>query len=121
MVRAMLQHNTAAEAAHTEARRAHIAHAAVVSLHALCCGAPVVMLLLASAATSAASGFITRTHGFLHQHELWLIAVSFSLLVLGGVSEWRARQAGLRRFPVLFALSFACLIANAAILIVHRL
>ncbi len=121
----MLQHNSseaaADGAAHGHARRAHIAHAAVVAIHALCCGAPIVLLLVASAATSAAGGFVTQTHAFLHGHELWLIALSAALILGGAWAEWRARQSGHKRFPVLFALSLACLLANVAIVAVHRI
>lgn len=116
----MLQHN-AAEGAERSARHAHIAHAAVVSLHALCCGAPIALLLVASLAATAAGGFIRETHAFLHGHELWLLAMSALLIAIGGYAEWRAWRGGLRRFPALFALSCACLIANIAIVGAHRL
>jgi len=115
----MLQHNIAS-GAEDHARRAHLAHAMVVAIHGLCCGAPIVLLLIASAATSAAGGFVTQTHAFLHGHELWLIGISAALIAGGAYAEWRARQAGARRFPVLFALSLACLVANVAIVAVHR-
>ncbi len=118
MFGAMLQHNTPAA---RSAEHAHIAHAAVVSLHALCCGAPIVLLVIASASATAAGGFIRQTHAFLHGHELWLIALSASLIAVGAFAEWRAYQGGLRRFPALFALSCACLVANLAILAMHRL
>lgn len=121
----MLQHNSNEAAgdgaASGHARRAHLAHAAVVAIHALCCGAPIVLLLVASAATSAAGGFVTTTHAFLHGHELWLIALSAALIAGGAWAEWRAREAGHKRFPVLFALSLACLVANVAIVAVHRI
>lgn len=115
----MLQHNTAASA--RSARQAHWAHAAVVAIHALCCGAPIVLLLVASAAATAAGGFILKAHAFLHGHELWLISLSALLILIGGYAEWRAHRGGLRRFPALFALSCACLIANVAIVALHRL
>jgi hypothetical protein len=121
MVAAVLQYNEN-HAAHAHARRAHAAHAAVVSLHALCCGAPVALLLLsAGAATGVLGSFVTRTHAFLHGHELWLLAISATLILAGGYAEWRSRRAGARGFPALFALSILCLVANVAIIAVHRL
>ena len=121
----MLQYNDHADAhaeAKSHAHRAHVAHAAVVGLHSICCGAPIAILLFsASAAAGTLGGFVTHAHAFLHGHEFWLLAVSASLIVLGGVAEWRARRAGARHFPVMFAVSVACLFLNVAIIAAHRL
>lgn len=111
----MLQHNAV-----QSAKRAHLAHTAVVGLHALCCGAPIVLLLVASLAATAAGGLINRTHAFLHAHELWLLGLSAGLIAVGGYAEWRAFAGGVRRFPALFLLSCACLLANIAIVGAHR-
>lgn len=117
----MLLYNDA-DGAKAHAHRAHTAHAAVVALHALCCGAPAALFLFsASAMAGALGGMVTQAHHFLHGHELWLIALSAALIVGGAVAEWRARQAGARRFPALFVLSVACLAANIAIVAAHRL
>ncbi|MGE3142177.1 MAG: hypothetical protein AB7L65_02550 [Hyphomonadaceae bacterium] len=128
MVLEMLQYNEIAQQAeaggkaHTHARRAHIAHACVVGMHSLCCGAPIALMLFsAGAAAGALGGFVTRTHAFLHGHEFWLIGVSAALILLGGAAEWRARRAGAQRFPVMFALSVGCLFLNIGIIAAHRL
>ncbi|MET0182877.1 MAG: hypothetical protein ABW199_08340 [Caulobacterales bacterium] len=108
------------EDAEDHARHAHLAHAAVVGMHAICCGAPIALLIFTSAAATAAGGAITALHAFLHGHELWLIGISAALVSIGGYAEWRVFRAGARRFPWLFALSCACFVANVAILWVHR-
>ena len=117
----MLQHNSV-----VAGRRAHLAHAAVVTLHALCCGLPALALFAAAAsgaATSIAllSDFLTPFHGFLHQHEIWVLALSALFVALGGALEiWgrvRPHQLG---FPWLFALSAACFVLNFAIVVSHR-
>lgn len=118
--RVMLQHNSA-----RHRRRAHLAHAAVVSLHALCCGLPAAALL-AAAVSGATSGIalLAETfapfHAFLHQHELWILALSAALVVFGGVLEANARRTHNHGFPWLFAFSVFCFLANAAIIIAHR-
>lgn len=117
----MLQHNGVAAG-----RRAHLAHAAVVSLHAFCCGLPALALLaaaLSGAATSVVflSDFITPFHAFLHQYEIWVLALSVLLVVLGGALEIRGRvrphQLG---FPWLFVLSAGCFVLNFVIVVGHR-
>jgi hypothetical protein len=118
----MLQHNVA-----KTGRPAHLAHAAVVGVHAICCGLPA-MVMLAAALTGATSGTalvsvsFTQFHGLLHAHEIWILAASGGLVVVGGWLEAVARRA--RRsagFPWLFALSVFCLLANVAIVAAHRL
>lgn len=117
----MLQHNGVAAG-----RRAHLAHAAVVSLHAFCCGLPALALLAAAASGAATSvvllsDFVTPFHAFLHQHEIWLLALSALLVVLGGALEIRGRVRPHRLgFPWLFALSAACFVLNFAIIFSHR-
>ena len=107
--------------------RAHLAHAAMISLHALCCGLPVVALALA-AASGAATGvslFLAASqnlHAVLHQHEIWILALSATLVSLGGWFEWRAWRSGARRgISPLFAVSLGCFALNIAIIAVHRL
>jgi len=116
----MLQHNNLANG-----RRAHLAHAAVMGLHALCCGMPALMLA-AAAVSGAASGvvlfsdFIGKWHDFLHHHEMWILAVSAALVVLGGWLEAAARRQSRHGFPWLFAFSVFCFAANVTIILVHR-
>ena len=116
----MLQRNTA------PAQRAHMTHAAVVALHTVCCGFPV--LAMAAAALSGAtsgvalfSGFVADAHHFLHAHELWILGLSGALVGIGGWFELHARRAGhTHGIPWLFLFSAACLVANAALMLAHR-
>ena len=117
----MLQHNTA-----KAGQRAHVAHAAVVALHALCCGLPI-LALMATAVSGATSGVallaqrFAPIHRFLHAHELWILAVSAALVVSGGAFEVLSRRGGHQHgFPVMFAVSVGCFFANAAIIAIHR-
>jgi len=117
----MLQHNTA-----RAGRKAHLAHAAVVALHALCCGLPA-LAMLAAAVSGATSGiallsdFFEPFHHLLHQHELWIMAVSAALVVLGAVLEVVARRKPhAHGFPWLFSLSVLCFLVNVAIIVAHR-
>jgi len=117
----MLQHNTA-----RAGRKAHIAHATVVALHALCCGLPA-LAMLAAAVSGATSGiallgdFFEPFHHLLHQYELWIMAVSAGLVIAGGALEVVARrEPHSHGFPWLFALSVFCFLANVAIIVAHR-
>lgn len=118
----MLQHNIAARAG----RRAHIAHGAVLTLHALCCGLPILALLAASlsGAASGAALFVggaAELHALMHVYEAWILGGSAALVTLGGALELAARrQAPRRAFPWLFVFSAACFALNAAIVLVHR-
>ncbi len=121
MVSVMLHYNTEAEA-HRRAGHAHSAHAAMVALHALCCGLPAALLLVsAGASTGLLGGMVSEAHHFLHAHEVWLMALSAALVGVGGYGEWRAWKAGARRVPWLFFLSILLFAANAAIIAGHRL
>lgn len=112
----MLQHNTHSRAA----QRTHWVHALVVGVHVLCCGLPAAMALLGVVVGALAwAGPITALHRFLHGYEPEIIALSFSLVAIGGVLEWR-RRTERKGFPTLYALSLACFIANAAIVAAHR-
>jgi len=113
----MLQHNMR--------QRAHLAHAAVVSLHAICCGMPVMAVVLtalfgtASAATVAGAWF-APAHAALHAHESWFLGVSAVLVVAGALLEWLSRRASARSGPPwLFGLSLAALVANFAVVASH--
>jgi hypothetical protein len=116
----MLQHNTA------KARRgAHLAHAAVMGLHAFCCGLPALAMFAAavSSLTSVSallSDSIAETHSFLHAHEVWILAVSAALVVVGGALEAAARRNHAQGFPWLFAFSVLCFLGNVAIIVAHR-
>jgi hypothetical protein len=113
----MLQHNTRS----TAARRTHWVHALVVGVHVLCCGLPAGMALLGVVVGALAwAAPITALHRFLHGYEPEIIALSFSLVAIGGLLEWR-RRAERKGFPTLYALSLACFVANAAIVAAHRL
>lgn len=121
----MLQHNVAQAEGH--ARGAHVAHAAMLGMHALCCGLPAAAMAaaaLSGAAASGATSFSAATgqmHALLHAHEVWIIAGSALLVATGGVLELVARRAGARRgFPWLFAFSAACFAFNLAIIAAHR-
>jgi hypothetical protein len=117
---AMLQHNSA-----RRGRRAHLAHAAVMGLHAVCCGLPA-LAMLAAALSGAASGVallsesVAEIHHFLHAHELWILVVSAALVVTGGLLEAQARRTHNHGFPWLFAFSVLCFLANVAIIATHR-
>lgn len=117
----MLQHNA------NHGRRAHLAHAAVMGLHALCCGIPA--LAMAGAALSgAASGIVLVAdytnvfHSFLHAHEIWILVLSAALVITGGALEVLSRRGapGPRGFPWLFAFSVFCFAANFVIIAAHR-
>lgn len=117
----MLQRNTA--------RSAHLAHAAVLSLHSVCCGLPALAVTLAALGVSGLNlgGTLTGLHALIHGHELWILALSATLVVVGGVMELALRrrqhsQHGQHRgVPWLFVMSACCLAANIAIIAVHRL
>lgn len=120
----MLQHN-GASAPHAAPRGAHLAHAAVMGLHAICCGLPA-LAMIAAAASGATSGLtllsgsIGQIHHFLHGHEFWILAASAGLVTLGGVLELRARRQHRHGFPWLFAFSVLCFVANVSIIAIHR-
>ena len=107
-------------------KKAHIAHAAVVGLHTLCCGAPALAMLAAAfSGAASATSFLTHSvgpvHAFLHRHEVWILAVSALLVVVGGALEaWARRGRHQHGFPWMFAFSVACFLANAAIIVAHR-
>jgi hypothetical protein len=116
----MLQHNTM-----KAGRRAHLAHATVMGLHALCCGLPA-LALAAAAVSGATSGIallsqsVAALHEFLHAHELWILVLSAALVVTGGWLEASARRHHRRGFPWLFGFSVLCFVANVTLILVHR-
>lgn len=117
----MLQHN----ALHA-GKRAHVAHAAVMGLHALCCGVPA-LAVTAAALSGAASGAALASesfkefHNLLHAHEGWILAISAGLVLAGALLEVAARRGGRQHgFPWLFAFSATCFAANVAIVLSHR-
>ncbi|MDX2237700.1 MAG: hypothetical protein NW203_09055 [Hyphomonadaceae bacterium] len=107
-------------------RGAHVLHALVVGLHALCCGAPAALLLIsaglgASTGLAATQGFVGDVHDVLHGHEGIILGASAALVLIGGAAEWRLRRVhGVRGFPFLFAASVACLVLNAGIIAAHN-
>ncbi len=107
-------------------RKAHLAHAAVVGLHTLCCGVPALALMLA-ALSGAATGVTLfaqatgRLHAILHAHEMWILALSAALVAVGGVLELNSRRNGRHRsVPWLYLMSVACFGLNVAIILAHR-
>jgi len=102
-----------------------LAHAAVMGLHALCCGLPA-LAMLAAAVSGATSGItllagsVEEIHHFLHQHELWILVLSAGLVVTGGWLEVASRRTHRHGFPWLFAFSVVCFLANVAIIAAHR-
>ena len=119
---AMLQRN-----AQQSGKQAHLAHAAVLSLHTLCCGLPALAVTLTALSGAAASGtvafssFFGDLHTLIHGNELWILALSAILVTFGGAMEFAARRgrAGVP-FPWLYAMSLCCFVANVTIIAVHR-
>ena len=112
----MLQRNTA--------KSAHLAHAAVLSLHSLCCGLPALAVTLAALGVSGVNlgGTLSGLHTLIHGHELWILALSATLVVIGAVMELSLRRSHQHKgIPWLFVMSACCLLANIAIIAVHRL
>jgi hypothetical protein len=114
----MLHYNRAA-------RGAHLTHAAVLALHAFCCGLPV-LAVTAAALTGVAAGSAVMPeawlsfHGALHGNELAILVLSGVLVAVGAALELSARKSGGGQFPLLFLISAGCFLANAGILLVHR-
>jgi hypothetical protein len=96
-----------------------------MGLHALCCGLPA-LALAAAAVSGATSGIalfsdsVGKLHDFLHQHELWILVISATLVVLGGWLEVSTRRHHRHGFPWLFSFSAFCFLANVAIILAHR-
>jgi hypothetical protein len=114
----MLQRNTT-----KAAKSAHLAHAAVLSLHSLCCGLPALAVTLAALGLSGVNfgGPLARFHTLIHGNELWILALSAALVTLGGLMELDARRSHPKRgVPWLFVMSACCFLANLAIIAVHR-
>lgn len=112
-----------AQALHTHAtrdERTHWAHVAVVAIHALCCGVPIVASLAGLAASAALMGGVLRFHTFLHGRELWLLGISAALVGAGWVAERRFIRRTGRTVSPLFWVSLACFAFNAAIVAGHR-
>lgn len=107
--------------AHDDARRTHWAHVAVVALHAICCGLPILASVAGVAASAALMGGVLRFHTFLHGRELLLLGISAALVAGGWYAERRfVRRTGAGVSP-LFWVSLACFAFNAAIVFGHRL
>ena len=105
---------------------AHLAHAAVVGMHAFCCGLPIAAILAAGLTGAASASALLPDsfevfHHLLHGYEPLIVAVSALLVVLGGWMEVSSRRQGRAHgFPWLFALSLGCFLANAALVLAHR-
>lgn len=118
----MHDHGAHAHGAHN----AHWAHAVVVGLHAFCCGLPALAMLVAAISGAAsASALLPESfiefHAFMHAYELWILAGSALLVVVGGVLELAHRRMHKHLgFPWLYAMSIGCFLANAAIIFTHQ-
>lgn len=119
----MLQHNTLGAGA---GRSAHLAHAAMMGLHTICCGVPALALML-TALSGAAAGVAlfaqaaSEVHALIHAHEIWIMAASAGLVIGGGLLELSSRRARAGRgFPWLFMMSAACFASNVTIILLHR-
>ncbi|HYD71740.1 MAG TPA: hypothetical protein VEF55_01285 [Candidatus Binatia bacterium] len=105
---------------------AHIAHAAVVGMHALCCGLPALAMLAAALSGAASVGSLLpesfeQFHRLLHGYELWIVCLSAALVALGGWLEASARRHHPdQRFPWLFAFSVLCFLINVGVIAAHR-
>ncbi|MBS0385444.1 MAG: hypothetical protein JSS00_08850 [Proteobacteria bacterium] len=67
-------------------------------------------------------GALTGVHTIIHSHELWILALSAGLVIVGGLMEFRLRRSHRRTgVPWLFGMSACCLVANIAIIAAHRL
>ncbi len=98
---------------------AHIAHALVVATHILCCGLPAAFALFgATMGVLATGGVLPSLHNWLHGYEGVVLGVSALLVTVGGTAEWMRRRTR-TTFPVLFAVSVACLFINATVVMSH--
>ncbi|NWG55071.1 MAG: hypothetical protein HXY28_15275 [Hydrogenophilaceae bacterium] len=105
------------------ARAAHKLHALVVGAHVLCCGVPAALMLMAAGAgasigVSAVARYFSGAHELIHAYELWILALSAGLVLLGGLLEWRAHRG--RKVSFLFGLSALCFAANLAVVMLHQ-
>lgn len=120
----MLQHNMP-RTMHRAGRKAHLAHAAVVGVHTICCGMPALAMAAAglsglASGTAILAGSMASLHGLLHAHEVWLLSLSAALVALGGTLEVLARRgAAPKLFPWLFALSVGCFAFNVTVILLH--
>jgi hypothetical protein len=117
----MLQRNALAQTP----RHAHLAHAAVVGMHALCCGLPAVALLAVGLSGASSLALLSDSlgvfHRLLHGYEVWILGLSAALVALGAWLELAVRRGRhAHGFPWLFALSVVCFAANLAVMLVHR-
>jgi hypothetical protein len=78
-------------------RTANALHAAALASHAVCCGAPlalnVLALLFGAGLLTSITPWMASAHGALHGREGLLLAVSAALVAAGGVTQylsWRA-------------------------------
>jgi len=105
--------------------RAHLAHAAVVGLHAICCGLPAAAMLIAGLSGAVSASVLLPDsfevfHRMLHGYEGWILALSAVLVALGAWLEIDARRGRRQGFPWLFAISVACLLINFGVILAHR-
>lgn len=110
-------------------KTSHLAHAAMVSLHSLCCGLPILATLASSVLGAGLLGLqrgATLAHEQIHRVELALVVLSAAFVLLGAALEWRAhqrrRQAGEPgRVSLFFLASVGFLAFNAWFTTLHQL
>jgi hypothetical protein len=116
-LRVMLQRN--------KPRHAHLAHAAVVGMHAICCGLPALAMLAAALSGTASAAALLpdsfeQFHRMLHGYEVWILGLSAALVTLGAWLEVSSRVRRSAGFPWLFAFSVACFVVNAGVIFAHQ-
>ena len=105
---------------------AHIAHAAVVGMHAICCGLPALAMLAAALSGATSVGALLpdsfeQFHRLLHGYELWIVGLSAALVAVGAWMEVSARRNHPGQgFPWLFAFSVLCFLINVGVILAHR-
>ncbi len=103
---------------------AHVAHIAVVGVHAACCGLPAAAMLAAALSGAATAATVLPPalgafHRVLHGYELWVLLFSGALVVIGAWLEIVGRRHA-HAFPWLFAFSAACFFVNAVLILAHQ-
>lgn len=106
-------------------RHAHVAHAAVVGFHALCCGVPALAMLAAALSGTAATVALLpdvyeHFHRAVHAYEGWILALSAALVTLGAWLEVMVRRGHGHGFPWLFSFSVLCFVINGAVVLGHQ-
>lgn len=83
------------------------------------------MLIAALSGAASASALLPESfvefHAFMHAYELWILAGSALLVVVGGILELAHRRLHPKLgFPWLYAMSIGCFLLNAVIIFTHQ-